>query len=87
MCLRKLKKTVDASCYSSTPTLSMPTVKEINKIEKDLETTDIKFCGSCLKEDNKTTIDVVKWIQYDGWLHLCCTQPQLTTIYQLMSFL
>ena len=66
MCLRKFKKTVDASCYSSTPTLSMPTVREINKIEKDLESTDIKFCGSCLKENDKTsTIDVVTWIQYD----------------------
>ena len=41
--------------YSSTPTLSRPTVKEINKIEKDLESADVKFCGSCLKDD-KTTV-------------------------------
>ena len=34
----------------------MPTVKEINKIEKDFENTDIKFCGSCLKEDDKTIL-------------------------------
>ena len=59
-----------------------PTVREINKIEKDLESADIKFCGSCLKDD-KTTVDVVEWIQcdiYTVWLHLYCTQPQLTTI-------
>ena len=67
--------------YSSTPTLSRPTVKEINKI-KDLESADVKFCGSCLKDD-KTTVDIVELIQCDictVWLHLYCTQPQLTTI-------
>ena len=67
--------------YSSTPTLSRPTVKEI-KIEKDLESADVKFCGSCLKDD-KTTVDIVEWIQCDirtVWLHFYSTQPQLTTI-------
>ena len=69
--------------YSSTSTLLRPTVREINKIEKDLESADIKFCGSCLKEDDKTTVDIVEWIQCDictVWLHLYCTQLQLTTI-------
>ena len=45
--------------YSSTPSLSRPTIKEINKIEIDLESADVKFCGSCLRDD-KTTIDVVE---------------------------
>ena len=50
--------------YSSTLTLSRPTVKEMNKIEKDLESADIKFCGSCLKDD-KTVVDIVEWIKCD----------------------
>ena len=68
--------------YSSTPTLLRPTVKKINKIEKDLESADVKFCGCCLK-DNTTTVDAIEWIQCDRctvWLHLYCIQPQLTTI-------
>ena len=43
---------------------------------------DVKFCSSCLK-DEKSTFDVAEWIQSDRctvWLHLYCTQPQLTTI-------
>ena len=45
--------------YSSTPTLLRPTVKKINKIEKELESADVKFCGGCLKDDT-TTVDAIE---------------------------
>ena len=51
--------------YSSTPTLSRPTVKEINEIEKDVESAEVKFCGGCLKEDT-TTVDAIEWIHCDA---------------------
>ena len=77
--------------YSSTPTLSKPTVKEINKIEKDFEGADVKFCSGCLKDDT-TTVDAIEWIQCDRWdsmvtslLHTTTTNYYTSELY--MSFL
>ena len=66
---------------SLTQTMSRPSSCEMNKLKHELKEQETIFCGSCLKEDDRSNHEVMEWIQCERcalWIHLTCTIPKLT---------
>ena len=69
--------------YDTCTTLSKPSLPQLQEIKITLEKEHPRYCGSCLKEEDKNATGIIpRIIQCDLcllWIHLSCTILKLTT--------